>query len=322
MFGIDTRVTASYKNNYIEEITIAAYTNGYPKIRSFEMAKGRFFSDIEANFGKNCCVLGYETAENLFEGIEPVGKTIKVSGNKIKVVGVFSKEGEDDFGISHDQQIVTPVNYIRTLVDIKKENLHPYIMVKAKDKVKTDDLISELRGVIRSIRRLKPSEDDDFALNKSTMVADGIRPIFLVIDIAGIIIGGFSILVGGFGIANIMFVSVKEQTRQIGIQKALGAKKYFILLHFLFEAIALSLIGGVAGVFLIWLLIAIFNLTGIITLGTMVFFADPSEGMEFVLTLKNISIGLSISIIVGVISGFLPARKAANLDPVVAINAI
>jgi putative ABC transport system permease protein len=157
---------------------------------------------------------------------------------------------------------------------------------------------------MRSIRRLKPGVEDDFSLNKSTIASNQLDKMFNMVDIAGWVIGGFSILVGGFGIANIMFVSVKERTNIIGIQKSLGAKNYFIMLQFLFEAIALCLLGGFLGLFLVYLA----------TLGA------SAAGFEMVLFMKNIILGIGVSLVIGTISGFWPAYAASRLDPVEAIR--
>jgi putative ABC transport system permease protein len=165
----------------------------------------------------------------------------------------------------------------------------------------TDDIKMNLR----SIRRLKPSQKDNFALNRASILSDSFEQIFLVIDIAGLIIGGFSILVGGFGIANIMYVSVKEQTRIIGIQKALGAKRSFILQQFLYESVILSILGGILGLFFVFIL---------------TYVGSEITGMNFTLSLKNIFYGLFLSGFIGVVAGIAPASKASKLDPVEAIS--
>ncbi|RZL04714.1 MAG: FtsX-like permease family protein, partial [Hymenobacter sp.] len=181
----------------------------------------------------------------------------------------------------------------------------PQLGVKGRD----DDpgllnLEAEMQGDMRSIRGLKPREEDNFALNRPEMIADAIGKLFSVIGVAGAIIGSFAMLVGGFGIANIMFVSVRERTNIIGIQKSLGAKNYFILFQFLFEAVFLCLMGGATGIFLVWLL---------------TFF--PLGDLTLFLSASNISLGLMVSVLIGVLAGIIPAVLAANLDPVIAIRA-
>jgi putative ABC transport system permease protein len=180
----------------------------------------------------------------------------------------------------------------------------PSIIVKGReDDPNLADLESELQGVLRNIRGLKPREEDNFALNRPEMFGELISQLFSVIGVAGAVIGSFAMLVGGFGIANIMFVSVKERTNIIGIQKSLGAKNYFILFQFLFEAIFLCLIGGAAGIFLVFLITLI-----------------PQEGLPLFLSAGNVTLGLTVSVVIGILAGIIPAVLAANLDPVIAIR--
>jgi putative ABC transport system permease protein len=178
-------------------------------------------------------------------------------------------------------------------------------MVKGKPGVSTDELKDELRGIMRSIRRLKPTADDNFSLNEISILSNSLESLFQILNIAGTIIGGFSILVGGFGIANIMFVSVKERTHLIGIEKSLGAKNWFILLEFLSEAVFLSLMGGISGLIIVYLL---------------TFAASAVFDVEIYLTLSNIFTGIMISVSIGLISGIIPAYLASRLSPVEAIR--
>jgi putative ABC transport system permease protein len=256
--------------------------------------------------GYNVVLLGYTLAQGLFPNNEnALGKTVKVAGRNCKVIGLLKKEGESMLGNSMDNQAVVPYNFARLLMDVKSENSDPFIAAKAKPGVTNIQLKDELTGAMRAIRGLKPLADDDFALNETNLLSKNFDGLFDMVSIAGAIIGGFSILVGGFGIANIMFVSVRERTNIIGIQKSLGAKNYFILSQFLFEAVFLSLIGGIIGLLLIYILTL--SLHSIID-------------MEITLTRSNIILGLSVSILIGIISGFIPAYGASQLDPVEAIR--
>lgn len=305
-FLINSRITIKHKNSSIENVTIVCASHQYDQVKNFEIADGRYFTDIESSSGRPVAIIGSVLAEALFPNQSPLGQTIKINGAKAIVVGVFKKEGESILGGSPDTQVLVPVNYARSLIDIRNEDLEPQIMVKAKPGIGNEELIAELTGLMRSIHKLKPMVEDDFALNQTSLISQQFDSMFNVVGIAGWIIGGFSILVGGFGIANIMFVSVKERTNIIGIQKSLGAKNYFILSQFLFEAVFLSLIGGMIG------LIVVF----IITL-----LAGDSFGMEIALSRSNIILGFTISILIGVVSGFVPAYSASQLDPVEAIRA-
>lgn len=193
------------------------------------------------------------------------------------------------------------------MVDIRNRDVGQTICVKAKPSIDNERFKAEIEGIMRTLRRLKPVEDNDFALNEVSLISSRFDQFFSVFNMAGAIIGGFSILVGGFGIANIMFVSVKERTKIIGIQKSLGAKRYFILLEFIFEAIVLSVIGGLVGLLLIYI-------------GTLII--SYSSEFEITLTVGNIVKGLIISSVIGFLAGFMPARAAARLDPVAAINSL
>lgn len=305
-FRIASRKTVKQGSNVVENAMVAGCSYEYGAIKSFDLAEGRYFTENEAESGYNVAILGSAIAEGLFPNNEyPVGKTIKVAGRNTKVIGVFKKEGESMLGNSMDNQVLIPFNYARLMMDVKSENNEPFIAVKAKPGVTNAQLKDELTGIMRGVRRLKPVVEDDFALNETNLLSKNFDSLFDIVGIAGAIIGGFSILVGGFGIANIMFVSVRERTSLIGIQKSLGAKNYFILAQFLFEAVFLSLIGGVIGLILIYF----------IAIG-----ASSAMDMEIVLTRSNIILGLTISVLIGIISGFIPAYGASQMDPVEAIR--
>ncbi len=305
-FTASTLRTVKYKNNTAEDAILWANSHEFERIRAFELKDGRYFTPFESTAGKNVCLIGHQLAADLFQGANPVGKDIKISGRKVTIVGLIAKEGKDILNSgSLDEMIILPIIYSKTLLDIKSENANPMIMVKAKPNVNINELKDELRSILRSVRTLNPKQKDSFALNQSSILNSALNSIFGVINLAGWLIGGFSILVGGFGIANIMFVSVKERTNLIGIQKSLGAKRKFILFQFLFEAVMLSLIGGIIG------LIFIFA-------GSLI--ASSKIDLEITLTLGNIILGLIISIAIGLISGIFPSYKAARLNPVEAIN--
>jgi len=297
--------TARYEGNDVEDIGVAAVSHDYQNVYGFELSSGRYFSLLESTTGKPVAIIGANIAEALFEGDNPLGKVIKFMGVKARVIGVFEKAGDSIIGNSDDDNIVVPVNYGRNFLRLNSESVNPMFMVKAKEGVSTEMLKGDLTRVIRSLRRLSPKADDNFALNETSIISQGLDMMFSVIDLAGIIIGGFSLLVGGFGIANIMFVSVKERTNIIGIQKSLGAKNHFILLQFLFEAIVLCLIGGALGLLLVY---------G----GTLV--ANNQIDFKIVMSSSNIIMGLWVSVLIGVISGLVPAISASRLDPVEAIR--
>lgn len=303
-FMADARRTVEYLNNSIEGASINAVSHTYNEVRTLDIVDGRYFTPTESASGRNLAVIGASIAEGLFPNGNVLGKRIKIGGTKATVIGVLKKEGESMVGQSMDEQIIIPVNFARNLINVKR--LGGTILAKGADGVPIEALKDELRKQMRSIHKLRPREDDDFALNESSVISSGLDGLFSAVNSAGLVIGLFSIIVGGFSIANIMFVSVRERTSLIGIQKALGAKNYFILLQFLFEAVFLCLLGGFIGLLLIYLL---------------TFVATALLDMEIILTLKNVITGLSLSAAIGLISGVVPAFSASKLDPVEAIRA-
>ncbi len=295
-----------YRKNSADNTVIWGVSEGIEVTRKFDLEEGRFYTDFEFRSGKNYAIIGNTIARRLFADVNPLNKSFKIGDNKVQVIGVFKKEGKSIVGGgSLDEVIWLPINYFRTFVNIRDESTNPSIWVKAAKGVSANELKEDIRGAMRAIRRLKPSADDNFALNQTSMLNAGLSQIFSVINLAGWIIGLFSVLVGGFGIANIMFVSVRERTAIIGIQKALGAKRQYILLEVLYESGILSVIGGIIGLILIFL-------------GTML--VNSSMDFKIYLTFGNIITGILIAASVGVVAGIAPAMNASRLNPVQAIS--
>ena len=305
-FIASTSRTVEYLSNSIEGASILAVSQDYNKTMPIEIGGGRYFSEMESTVGKNVAIIGSYIADNLYNNADPLDKDIKVFGRKIKVIGLLKKKGENLLGDKSDMQVILPINYVRNILDVRSEIMNPFLIVKAKKNVSNSELKDELTGILRSEHRLKPYAEDDFSINETDILVKGFEGLFAVISIVGWFIGGFSILVGGFGIANIMFVSVKERTGIIGIQKSLGAKRYFILLEFLFEAIILSIIGGGVGLIIVYS-------------GTLI--VDAFFDIKFTLGMGNIVMGLTISGVIGLLSGLIPAVIASRLNPVDAIRA-
>jgi putative ABC transport system permease protein len=295
-----------YRNNVANSIPVAAVMSGYENVRSFEIEDGRYFSQTEVVSGKNVIIIGAVLAERLFGEVEPVGKVVTVSDFKATVIGVFKKEGKGGISDSGmDEVAVIPFNFARSFINMRSSSIDMTLIVKGKPDIQVQELTDETRMILRAARRLQPGADDDFSVNRASLISQGFDAVFAGINIGGWVIGGFSILVGGFGIANIMFVSVRERTNIIGIQKALGAKKSFILQQFLFESILLSITGGIIGLVLIF--------AGTLTIN---YFYE----LNMHLTFGNFFLAIFISGLIGVVAGYTPAYAAARMNAVEAIG--
>lgn len=277
----------------------------YSEISEVPLASGRYFMPMETTNARNVAIIGADIAQALYPNQVAEGKIFKLNGNKFTVIGVQVKKGESlvDFGGNPDKKCIITYGSFAKMFQSGRPD--PDIVVKAFESDEgMKEVEAEVIGLMRTKRGIKPRDDNNFSINKPEAAAQAVSGLFSVLSLAGWVIGSFSILVGGFGIANIMFVSVKERTNLIGIQKSLGAKNYSILCQFLFEAVMLSLVGGLVGIFLVYLL-------SFMQLGTLVIILTPG----------NIILGLGVSCVIGVLSGIIPAMLAARMDPVIAIRA-
>jgi putative ABC transport system permease protein len=285
--GIGSKIV-KYGNNSIEGAYTQAYSEECNDLFNLNYSAGRFFSPSEYNFGANKVILGFNSAEELFGPIDPIGKIIRLSGRNLEVIGVLEKSGESIINVMNFDDIVI-ISY-----------------PLARKIANLNELEDNLIAAMRAQRRLRPIEEDDFSLNQLSIISKFLNGFFDALNILGIFLGGFATLVGMFSVANIMFVSVKERTRIIGIKKALGAKRYMILLEFLIESVILCIVGGVFGLALVF--IAMFALSYGLT------------SFEFVLSLNNILLGLGLSIFIGILAGMIPASQASKMDAVVAMR--
>jgi putative ABC transport system permease protein len=299
--AIGTMRNVTYGQKYIEGVVVVGTGADLLETMGTTIAFGRFFTRAEADGGRPVTTIGSEVASNLFPNENPIGKTIKVGGYAYRVIGVFDKQGSFLGGESMDNRVYVPIT--RYFGQFKSRHGGIQIMVKARDVKELEDTKEEVRGILRKSRHLKPMQEDDFAINQQEMIIQTFNQIGGVIAAVGLFITGLSLFVGGIGIMNIMFVSVTERTKEIGIRKAIGAPRRTILLQFLMESAALCLLGGIIGI------IIAFPLSLII-----------DTFLPTAMPLSVVGIAILVSLFVGVLSGFLPAYRASRLDPVEALR--
>jgi putative ABC transport system permease protein len=304
-FEINARDKVEVEDFVINDAVLYGITEDFSGIQAIEVRYGRYLTESEFQTGSNATVIGHEIAEKLFgEAERALGKTIESRGKKFSIVGVIKKQGKQMLGgWDFDQSLVLNYRMARSIMDERRAD--PLILVQAKPGISSKVLKEDLRGAMRGIHKLSPVEEDDFALNDVNDFGEILSQAFVSVNIGGWAIAALSLIVGMFGVANIMFVSVKERTSQIGLKKAIGAKSKVILTEFLLESAFLCIIGGAIGILLVYIL------TWIVT--------NVLEFPIFVST-SLLIIGLAICIVVGLLAGIIPAYRASKLDPVVAIR--
>ena len=303
-FLMQTGGSISHKDDVIQTATVYGVIAAQMTIQPIKLDAGRFFSTSEFESGSGICLIGFGNAETLFGNSErAVGKQIDIRGKKATIVGVIKKEGTNFIGWDYDNCVMMPYKFCRQI--FQEDFSNPILIAKGKDNVSTAALMDELEGIMRQIRKLSPTQEDNFSLNSVEAFSKAITGFFSVLNIVGGIVGGISLIVGLFGIANIMFVTVKERTSMIGLKKAIGAKKSSILFEFLLEAIILCLLGGAIGLFFVFI-------------GTLIF----SKALNFpiYISVPMLIATVIVCLVVGIIAGIFPASRAAKLDPVVAIR--
>ena len=304
-FKIDVQDNLEFEDNRLSGVQLYGISEQFNSIQPVEIQSGRYISDAEFNQGSNVMVIGVTVAEKLFGATErAVGKLVAARGKKFQVIGIIKKQGKSMIGgWNFDENVILPYKYARTIMDERRSD--PLIMIQGLDNLSSKALKDDLTGTMRAIHKLSPKKEDDFSLNDINDFSAAISKAFVSLNMGGWAIAALSLIVGMFGVANIMFVSVRERTNQIGLKKAVGAKKRVILAEFLLESAFLCIIGGMIGLTLVFLLSQLLT----VALKFPVFIST-----------NNMALAIIICIIVGVLAGFIPARQAARMDPVVAIR--
>lgn len=304
-FKIDASDNVEAGNQVLSNIRIYGITEDFSNIQPIEIIYGRYLNDADFDRGTNAVVIGYEVAEKLFgEPERAVNKSITVRGRYNIVIGVIKKQGNQMVGgWAFDKSVIHPYRYARTIMNERKAD--PFLMVQGYENIDSRVIKSDLKGSMRAIRKLSPIQEDNFSLNDINDISESMSQAFVSINIGGWAIGALAFIVGIFGVANIMFVTVKERTTQIGLKKAVGAKSNIILTEFLLESAFLCIIGGLVGLLLVFILTKIVS-----TLFHFPIFLSPGI----------IATAIGICIVAGIVAGIIPASQAAKMDPVVAIR--
>jgi putative ABC transport system permease protein len=307
VFGVRGNITVKYKSNNVSGVSVLGASYQYNRVSDVKINDGRYFTPQEVERGRNVLIIGAQLAEDLFgPGVNPMGKEVQVRGLKFNIIAVLKKQGSSLLNTpSTDNLCIIPYgSLVKLFASSRRRGVRPQIAIKGyEDDPTLQEVENETRGLLRAFRGQKPREEDNFALNRPEAFAEVLNAIISTLTVAGWFISIFSMLVGGFGIANIMFVSVKERTNLVGIQKSLGAKNFFILFQFLFEAILLCLIGGLVGL-------------GLVSLLTFL----STESFQISLSVGRVVLGLTLASIIGVLAGIIPAIVASRMDPVIAIR--
>lgn len=300
---INTVQTVKFQERRVENVFINGSNADYVKTTNFTFSEGRFYSEIESNSSRQVAVIGSEIAKKLFPNLSALDKTIKIGGENYRVVGVLAEQGSFILGPwNPDNQVYVPIGTIfKNFASNRWRSIT--INVRANGPAMVEETKAEAEGIMRKVRGLSYDQENDFSINQQEGLQENYNSVVGVIQIAGLFITGLSLFVGAIGIMNIMFVSVKERTKEIGLRKAIGAKRRTILAQFLLESSVICLVGGFAGLIAAVILSMLIN-----------------QFIPTSIQVGSVILGISISLITGIISGLAPAYTAAKMDPVEALR--
>lgn len=303
--------TLRVSDRTVEQMSIRGVTYDFLAVNNLGFEQGRFFSPFEVSAGRNYCILGSRLARQLFDGGPYLNRSVNVAGRRLKVIGVLDKQGKNLFGENQDDFFIVPWPVFTRMFRASERRIDKVVSIRAASYEVVPQVEDQITALVRQARGLRPSVPDNFSINKQEALMEQLSKLFRYLNLGGSLISAISLIIGGFGIANIMYVSVRERTREIGVQKSLGATRSFILLQFLIEAVALCVLGGLLGL----------ALTGLTALGVGALVSRLDIGFEVVMSVSDLALSLGLSVAVGLVSGLLPALSASRLSPVEALRA-
>jgi len=302
---MDTRRDVKYRSDVMDGVRIVGTTEKQSLVSTAQPEFGRFMMDFDVKNRKNVCIIGSDVRDGVFGAVNPINKKMKIGRTDFRVIGVMESQGGGFMGgPNFDRQIFIPITTYQKEFGGQHGREGVDIAVKAPSQGAMEELEFEVIGEMRKIRGLRPSEDDNFSINKLDTLVGAFNNIMSVVLLIGLLVTSISLFVGGVGVMNIMFVSVTERTREIGIRKAIGARRYSILFQFLFEACIICLLGGTIGIVLATILTAVINAT----------LMPASVNLSILIT------AVVVSVLVGTVAGLVPAWRGAKLDPIEALR--
>jgi putative ABC transport system permease protein len=302
------RKPVKFGSNVADNAYLVAATEDYARLFNVQLSDGRFYSPVEYATGSKVAVIGSQVADILFGGLDPIDKEVRLLGHRVRILGVIEPSGKDLIKVmDFDRAVLISYPLARSIANVRESGNYGggMIAVKADPAYQVEEVVDQVIGAMRVSRRLSPRMDNNFAVNEMSILTQILEQFFRVLNLAGFSIGIFALFVGMFSVANIMFVSVKERTAQIGIKKALGARSLFILIEFLVEAVILCIVGGIAGLLLVLLVIKVIA---------------AAADFPMYLSWQNVGLGIAVSAVIGILSGLIPAIQAARMDPVEAMR--